>query len=236
MAGSFFRAAMSFPPLRALDTAGGLVLGAAAGMALVWIVGAAALLLPGQRSLRQDVQRSEVLQRLNEIVPPERLLNALARVDPFPSIAGPPIPAAPTGQIARDADVRAAASVVCGSGTRAASGFGRRLGRGARRRHRRARSSRRRDQHVGGRSGSRSALPPRQSDSTRKTDIAVLRVPGLGARPLAGRAGARSPRRDRRLPAERAARHRAGADRQDRARADDDYGKGPVRPDDDTLR
>ena len=63
MAGSFFRSGMRFPPLRALDSAGGLVLGAAAGLALVWIVGAAALLLPGQRSLRQDVQRSEVLQR-----------------------------------------------------------------------------------------------------------------------------------------------------------------------------
>ena len=93
---------MRFPPLRALDSAGGLVLGAAAGLALVWIVGAAALLLPGQRSLRQDVQRSEVLRRLNEIVPPERLLNALARVDPFPSIAGPPIPAAPPTGAARD--------------------------------------------------------------------------------------------------------------------------------------
>ena len=66
MVGSFFRAGLRFPPLRALDSAGGLVVGGAAGLALVWVFGAAALLLPGQRSLRQSVQRSEVLRRLNE--------------------------------------------------------------------------------------------------------------------------------------------------------------------------
>ena len=113
MAGSFFRSGLRFPPLRALDTAGGLVLGAAAGLALVWVFGAAALLLPGQRSLRESVQRSEVLRRLNDIVPPERLLNALARVDPFPSIAGPAIPAEPPTPDGRnDPVVRAAAPSV----------------------------------------------------------------------------------------------------------------------------
>ena len=109
MAGSFFRSGMRFPPLRAFDTAGGVVLGAAAGLALVWVFGAAALLLPGQRSLRESVQRSELLQKLNTIVPPEKLLNALARVDPFPSIAGPPIPAEPpTPEVLHNPVVRAA--------------------------------------------------------------------------------------------------------------------------------
>ena len=61
--GSFFRSGMRFPPLKAIDSAGGLVIGAAAGLALVWVVGAAALLLPGQRSLRESVQRSEVLEQ-----------------------------------------------------------------------------------------------------------------------------------------------------------------------------
>jgi S1-C subfamily serine protease len=113
MAGSFFRSGLRFPPLRALDTAGGVVLGGAAGLALVWIFGAAALLLPGQRSLRESVQRSEVLRRLNDIVPPERLLNALARVDPFPSIAGPAIPVEPpTPEVVNNPVVRAAASSV----------------------------------------------------------------------------------------------------------------------------
>jgi S1-C subfamily serine protease len=109
MAGSFFRSGMRFPPLRAFDTAGGVVLGAAAGLALVWVFGAAALLLPGQRSLRESVQRSELLQKLNNIVPPEKLLNALARVDPFPSIAGPPIPVEPpTPEVLRNPVVRKA--------------------------------------------------------------------------------------------------------------------------------
>jgi len=113
MVGGLFRSGLRFPPLRALDSAGGLVLGGTAGLALVWVFGAAALLLPGQRSLRQSVQRSEVLRRLNDIVPPDRLLNVLARVDPFPSIAGPPIPLEPPTQaVVDDPVVRAAAPSV----------------------------------------------------------------------------------------------------------------------------
>jgi S1-C subfamily serine protease len=113
MVGSFFRAGLRLPPLRALDSAGGLVLGAAAGLVLVWVFGATALLLPGQPSLRRDVQRSEVLRRLNAIVPSDTLLNALARVDPFPSISGPAIPSGPLGGSARaDPAVRAATGSV----------------------------------------------------------------------------------------------------------------------------
>src|SRR5436309_2683103 len=74
---------------------------------------AAALLLPGQRSLREGVQRSELLRRLNDIVPPEKLLNVLARVDPFPSIAGPAIPTEPpTPAVVNNPVVRAAAPSV----------------------------------------------------------------------------------------------------------------------------
>jgi S1-C subfamily serine protease len=114
LVGSLFRSGLRLPPLRALDSAGGLVLGAAAGLALVWVFGATALLLPGQPSLRRDVQRSALLHRLNSIVPSDTLLNVLARVDPFPSIAGPEIPSGPLdGPIAGDRAVRvAAASVV----------------------------------------------------------------------------------------------------------------------------
>src|SRR6476646_5272820 len=113
MVGSSLRSGLRFPPLRALDSAGGLVVGAAAGLALVWVFGAAALLLPNQRSLRQSVSRAEVLRRLNDIVPPERLLNVLARVDPFPSITGPPIPdEPPTPAVVDNPVVRAAAPSV----------------------------------------------------------------------------------------------------------------------------
>ena len=113
MVGSFFRAGLRLPPLRAFDTAGGFVLGAAAGLALVWVFGVVALLLPGQRSLRMDVQRSDLFRRLNEIVPPEKLLNVLARIDPFPSIAGPAIPVEPpTAGVVDNPVVRAAAPSV----------------------------------------------------------------------------------------------------------------------------
>jgi S1-C subfamily serine protease len=80
-------------PLRTVDSAGGFAFGALAGLVLVWIVGAVALQLPGQVDLRRQVQQSAVLRELNELVPPHRALRALARVDPFPSIAGPAPPA-----------------------------------------------------------------------------------------------------------------------------------------------
>jgi S1-C subfamily serine protease len=97
------------PPLRALDSVGGILLGAATGAVLVWVVGAAALYLPGQTTLREEVQRSRVLRELNERVPPERLLDALERVDPFRQIAGPrPNVDPPDPALLRDPGVRAA--------------------------------------------------------------------------------------------------------------------------------
>jgi S1-C subfamily serine protease len=82
-------------PLRPVDSAGGLALGVIAGFVLVWVAGAVALHLPGRAELRRTAQRSEVLQRLNAIVPPARLMDALQRVDPFPTIAGPAAPVDP---------------------------------------------------------------------------------------------------------------------------------------------
>jgi uncharacterized membrane protein required for colicin V production len=83
------------PPLRALDSLGGLVVGAAAGLAVVWVIGAVALHLPGQTELRRGAQESLFLQRLNAIVPPDRLMDAIQRVDPFPAIVGPVAPVEP---------------------------------------------------------------------------------------------------------------------------------------------
>jgi len=77
------------PPLRVLDSLGGLGLGAAAGAAIVWVAGAVALHTPGQTQLREEVQRSRILNEINERVPPSRLLDAIARVDPFTAIRGP---------------------------------------------------------------------------------------------------------------------------------------------------
>jgi S1-C subfamily serine protease len=99
--------------VRALDSAGGVFAGALIGLAVVWVLGAMALQLPGQADLRRAVQRSYVIQRLNEIVPPRRLLNALARIDPFPAFAGPPVPTEPPDPtVLRKPGVRAAAPSV----------------------------------------------------------------------------------------------------------------------------
>ena len=96
MAGSAIRTSLFvLPPLRWLDSLGGLVLGAVAGVAIVWVMGAVALHLPGQRELREEVQRSRILGEINERVPPSRLLDAIARVDPFLTIRGPEANVAP---------------------------------------------------------------------------------------------------------------------------------------------
>jgi S1-C subfamily serine protease len=93
-----------------LDGVGGALLIACAGLVLVWIAGAVALQTPGARGLRKDIQRSAILRTLNEELPPSGpILNALARVDPFPQITGPaPNVSPPTGKVARDPDVRVA--------------------------------------------------------------------------------------------------------------------------------
>ena len=93
-----------------LDGLGGAVLVASVGLGLAWLGGAVALQTPGARELREPIQRSAVLQRLNTILPPSGpLLKALARFDPFPRIRGPrPGVGPPSVAIARDPDVRAA--------------------------------------------------------------------------------------------------------------------------------
>jgi S1-C subfamily serine protease len=93
-----------------LDGVAGSVLVACFGLGLVWIAGAVALQTPGARHLRRDIQRSEILQALNDALPPTGgLLNALARFDPLPAINGPQADVPPpTSRIARDPDVAAA--------------------------------------------------------------------------------------------------------------------------------
>src|SRR3954451_6214486 len=102
------------PTLGLLDGLGGAALIACAGLVLCWVAGAVALQTPGARDLRRAIQRSSIMRALNDTLPPSGpLLNALARFDPFPQIAGPPadVPA-PTSKIARDPQVRAASRSV----------------------------------------------------------------------------------------------------------------------------
>ncbi|TMK34827.1 MAG: MarP family serine protease [Actinobacteria bacterium] len=88
IAGSALRGDTRFTPWRPFDSAGGLVLGAFSGLVLIWVIGAVVLFMPGQPGWRRAAQRSTLLRHLNGIVPPRELLGVLARIDPFPSLAG----------------------------------------------------------------------------------------------------------------------------------------------------
>ena len=173
-------------PLRTADSAGGFAFGAVAGLALVWIAAAVALQLPGQRELRQEVQSSAVLRELNQLVPPRRALRALARVDPFPSIAGPAPPVGPPDpSVLREPGIRRAAQSVvrvlgtaCGLGV-SGSGWVAANGLVVTNAH-----------VVAGEDDTtvvRAGIAPLRATAVAfdsRNDVAVLRVPGLQARPL----------------------------------------------------
>jgi S1-C subfamily serine protease len=106
--------------LGVLDGVAGAALVGCLGLGLVWIGGAVALHTPGASELREPIQRSAILKALNERLPPSGpILQALARFDPFPRVAGPaPDVRPPSAAIARDPDVeRAGRSVVKVLGT-----------------------------------------------------------------------------------------------------------------------
>jgi len=187
LVGSTIRSTLlALPPLRLLDTIGGVVLGAATGAALVWVAGAVALHIPGQTEVRREVQRSRILREINERVPPSQLLDAIERVDPFARIAGPRARVAPPDPrlLANPVVRRARASVLrvtgsaCGLGVVGSAWIARpqllvtnahvvagmqdaEVDRG---------NGKKFDAHV-------VAFDPRN-------DVAVLRVPGLKGRPL----------------------------------------------------
>jgi uncharacterized membrane protein required for colicin V production len=173
------------PPLRFLDTAGGLILGAAAGVVVVWVLGVVALQLPGQTALRREVQGSHVLRRLNSHFSPRRLLRALARFDPLPAVGGPFARVRPPNPaIVSTPRVRAAApSVVrvlgtaCGLGVEG-SGWVARPGLVVTAAHVVAGQ----EETIVDVAGEQLRGEPVAFDS--HNDVAVLRVAGLAARPL----------------------------------------------------
>ncbi|HKC77763.1 MAG TPA: serine protease, partial [Gaiellaceae bacterium] len=113
LAGARIRGGLRQKPLRFLDTAGGLLLGGAIGVAIVWVGASVALLTPGQDTIRQEVERSAIVKQLDAALPPRTLLNLLARIDPFPSIVGPKPPSAPPSKgVLRDSSIRSAATRV----------------------------------------------------------------------------------------------------------------------------
>ena len=186
LAGSHLRSKVRRPRLTTVDSAGGLVLGAVAGLAVVWVLGAVALLLPGQADLRHGAQKSALLERLNKLLPPRDLLNVLATIDPFPAISGPAAPVAPPDpRLAHAPGVRRAApSVVrvlgtaCGAGVEG-TGWVARTDLVVTAAHVVAGQN---DTVVQLQSGAR--LPADVVAFDRRNDVAMLRVSDLGLRAL----------------------------------------------------
>lgn len=118
------RRVLWLPPLRLLDGLAGAALTTCLGLGIAWIMGA--VLLQGASgfglspALRRDLQNSVILKALNRTLPPSgSILDALARIDPLPSVDGrlAQVPA-PNPAIVRAAGVdRALPSVVRVTGT-----------------------------------------------------------------------------------------------------------------------
>ena len=100
------------PGLRTADSLGGAILGAALGLGLAWLIAVVAVQQPSL-GFRQDVRGSTILPRLMRAVPPDRVLQALARFDPFPelSLSGGRLPP-PDPSVLQSPGASAAASSV----------------------------------------------------------------------------------------------------------------------------
>jgi hypothetical protein len=233
--GEGIRRRMSFRAVDVLDGIGGALLVATLGLGLAWIAGAVALQTPGARELRQDIQRSAILTKLNDALPPSGpILNSLARADPFPRVRGPEadVPA-PNRRILRDTDVqRARASVVrilghaCGLAVQG-SGWVARPGVVVTNAHVVAGQDDTTVEQNGGDDLDATAI-----HYDPHNDVAVLSVPGLGAPALQERQGARSGAAVAILGYPENGPYRAIAGRLGDTRTvltSDAYGSGPVR-------
>lgn len=182
------RAALRLPGLRAIDGLLGAALTACVGLGIAWIVGAVALDASGSTPLRKDIQQSAILQELNTLLPPSGgILHALARFDPLPSVTGPeadvPRPNAAvlrtSGVIASRGSVVRVIGTACGLGIEG-SGWVAAPGVVVTNAH-----------VVAGEHDTTVQLggnPPNLAAHAiafdPHDDIAILRVPGLSARPL----------------------------------------------------
>jgi S1-C subfamily serine protease len=189
------------PGMGLLDGLLGAAFGTALALGIVWIAASVAAQTPGQDRLRADVQRSAILRELNLLLPPSGpILNALARLDPLPQVAGPaPDVGAPQPAVARARGVATASRGVvrvlgtaCGLAIEG-SGWVAEPGVVVTNAHVVAGEQ---DTTVE-RGGSSPSLPARAIAFDPTDDVAVLRVPGLDARslsfapdPPSGRAGA----------------------------------------------
>ncbi len=181
IAGSL-RSGIRSPAFALFDGLLGSLLAIALALGLAWLVRVIVLQTPGVREYRTTIQRSEILKELNRILPSDRVLKALARFDPLPSVRGPQVDVpAPRDSVARDPDIEAAGrSVVrvlsssCGLGV-AGSGWVAGPGIVVT------------NAHVVAGSGRTSVEPNGSGDRLKATaiafdrtnDLAVLRVPSL---------------------------------------------------------
>ncbi len=112
------------PGLRLFDSVGGAGLGGALVLALAWLLAVVALHQP-DLGFRNDVRNSTILPKLMRVVPPDRVLQALNRFDPFPELAlgGGRLPPPDASVLQSPGAKTAAGSVVklhgtaCGLGT-----------------------------------------------------------------------------------------------------------------------
>jgi S1-C subfamily serine protease len=118
--GARARVFLRIPGLRLVDGIFGAILTASVALGIAWIVGAVALQSANSPVLRSDIQRSAILQELNQLLPPSGpFLHALARIDPLPSVSGPEadVPPPTRGILARRGVRDAEGSVVKVLGT-----------------------------------------------------------------------------------------------------------------------
>src|SRR3954464_10045465 len=179
---------LRIPGVGFIDGVGGAVLSGAVALGLAWLGGAGALPTPGAVAFRDEIQRSTILKRLNDTLPPSGpVLNALARFDPFPQIDGPSagVPP-PRGGLARDPQIKAASDsvvkiqgIACGLGVEG-SGWIARPGIVVTNAHVVAGQE---DTTVQLR-GRGDRLKAQAIAFARRKAIAVLRVDGLGGRAL----------------------------------------------------
>jgi S1-C subfamily serine protease len=183
------------PALRALDGLGGAVLGGGLGLALAWLAAVVAIHQPSL-GLRNDIRASTILPKLMRAVPPDRLLQALNRFDPFPQLAlgAGPLPPPDPSVLQQPGAKAASASVVkihgtaCGLGVQG-SGWVVRRGLVATNAHVIAGE---RDTTVLAPNGQTVAADPVYVDA--QNDVALLRAADLGVRALGIDRGARFPR------------------------------------------
>ena len=173
--------------LGVIDGLLGAALAVALALGFAWVIGVVVRQAPGVPDLRRAVRESVILGELNERLPSNTLLKALARIDPFPRVDGPEVDVGPPSKgIAADPDARRAGDSVvkvvgeaCGLGV-AGSGWVAGDGVVVTNAHVVAGQ----DETFVEPRGRRGRLRATAIAFDSKNDIAVLRVRGLGLTPL----------------------------------------------------